>query len=265
MKKNILIFLLATLWMISEAFAQQQPTIIFQEYPDEWIVFHGNGKAYYDVNDDGISDVCIDAFEEYGGITAYRILPTPYWRTSSYSPNLWPDTYNIFRDLSIPLNDDSIIWGSDCYYEENTAPIVSYKSALRFQNGDDYYYGWFRGFAVRNAPNGSVWVKITETCFCTIPNYPLLWGQTSLMDDLLEMMEMDVATVHPNPTTGLVTITGKNLKSAEVLNTLGQRVATVQGKGETLQIDIANLPTGVYFVRITDEEGRKCVRKVVKE
>ena len=63
MKK--MIFLLTTLLVVSEAFAQQQPTIIFQEYPDEWIVFHGNGKAYYDVNDDGISDVCIDAFEEY--------------------------------------------------------------------------------------------------------------------------------------------------------------------------------------------------------
>ena len=35
--------------------------------------------------------------------------------------------------------------------------------------------------------------------------------------------------------------------------------------GETLQIDIANLPAGVYFVNIMDEEGRKCVRKVVKE
>ena len=42
-------------------------------------------------------------------------------------------------------------------------------------------------------------------------------------------------------------------------------MTTVQGKGETLQIDIANLPAGVYFINITDEEGRKCVRKVVKE
>ena len=63
----------------------------------------------------------------------------------------------------------------------------------------------------------------------------------------------------------MVTITGKNLKSAEVLNTLGQRVAKVQDKGETLQVDIAKLPAGVYFVNVMDEEGRKCVRKVVKE
>lgn len=77
--------------------------------------------------------------------------------------------------------------------------------------------------------------------------------------------ELEFFTIHPNPTNGLVTITGKDLKQAEVINTLGQRVAKVQGEGETLQIDIANLPAGVYFVNVTDGEGKKCVRKVVKE
>ena len=79
------------------------------------------------------------------------------------------------------------------------------------------------------------------------------------------LTEQSFATLHPNPTSGQVSITGKNLKQAEILNTLGQRVATVTGQGETLQIDIAKLPAGVYFVRITDEEGRKCVKKVMKE
>jgi hypothetical protein len=73
------------------------------------------------------------------------------------------------------------------------------------------------------------------------------------------------ATLHPNPTTGLVTIAGENLRQAEVLNMLGQQVLSVQGEGNELRIDMATLPAGVYFVNVTDEEGRKCVRKVVKE
>lgn len=81
----------------------------------------------------------------------------------------------------------------------------------------------------------------------------------------IEDKENEICIPHPNPTNGLVTITGKDLKQVEVLNILGQCVAKVQGQGETLQIDIANLPAGVYFVNIMDEEGRKCVRKVVKE
>lgn len=72
-------------------------------------------------------------------------------------------------------------------------------------------------------------------------------------------------TIHPNPTSGQVIITGKELKSARVINTLGQCVATVKGEGEQITVDISDLPAGVYFVNVTDSEGRKCVRKVVKE
>jgi len=42
-------------------------------------------------------------------------------------------------------------------------------------------------------------------------------------------------------------------------------VLSVQGEGNELRIDMAALPAGVYFVNVTNEEGRKCVRKVVKE
>jgi hypothetical protein len=45
----------------------------------------------------------------------------------------------------------------------------------------------------------------------------------------------------------------------------GQQVLSVQGKGNELRIDMAALPAGVYFVTVTNEEGQKCVRKVVKE
>ena len=72
-------------------------------------------------------------------------------------------------------------------------------------------------------------------------------------------------TLHPSPTNGLVTITGENLKAAEVFNTLGQSVATATGKGETLQVDLSGLPAGIYFVNVTDGEGRKYTSKVVKE
>jgi len=46
---------------------------------------------------------------------------------------------------------------------------------------------------------------------------------------------------------------------------LGQHMAAVTGKGETMQIDIAKLPAGIYFVNVMNEGGQKCVRKVVKE
>ena len=75
---------------------------------------------------------------------------------------------------------------------------------------------------------------------------------------------LNVAIAYPNPTSGQVIVTGKDLKTAEVINTLGQCVATTKGKG-SITIDLSQQPPGVYFLNITDEEGRKCVRKVVKE
>ncbi len=106
---------------------------------------------------------------------------------------------------------------------------------------------------------------INRMAFCTIPDYPLRLGQTAFTWELKENNSSAFATLHPNPTNGQVTITGQDLRSAEVFNTLGQRVASVQGEGERMTMDISALPAGVYFVNVTDKDGRKCVRKVVKK
>lgn len=83
------------------------------------------------------------------------------------------------------------------------------------------------------------------------------------LDGILEKKENALA--FPNPTTGIVTITGENLQQAEVFNTLGQKLLGVKDKGSELHVNMTALPTGIYFVTVTDESGQKCVRKVVKE
>lgn len=70
---------------------------------------------------------------------------------------------------------------------------------------------------------------------------------------------------YPNPTTGQVTIMGKDLKEAEVVNLFGQRVLTVIGGGDEIHFNIAKLASGVYFINISDGEKRSYVTKVVKE
>lgn len=68
--------------------------------------------------------------------------------------------------------------------------------------------------------------------------------------------------VHPNPARDLVKVEGVEPASVQLHNAFGQLVKTANG---TKEISMAGLPTGIYFLSITYSEGRKCVRRVVKE
>ena len=140
---------------------------------------------------------------------------------------------------------------------------------IGFRNtiNEDRYHAWVWVYAdidYTTTPD-KVWVYVDRMAYCTIPDYPLCWGQTSLTEGIDETGANAFATVHPNPTNGIVTITGENLRQAEVANMLGQQMLSVNGNGNELHIDLTALPAGVYFVNVTDEEGRKCAHKVLKE
>ena len=161
------------------------------------------------------------------------------------------------------------------YFENPERPNARYIAIRLPQEDGSYCYGWLEqsiewimypeppGYYFQYYYNGLV--RVYRWAYCTIPDYPLRVGQTSFEWNNVEEEITSFATIHPNPTNGFVTITGQDLKTAEVFNTLGQRMPTVQGEGEQMTIDLNGLPAGVYFVNVTDKDGRKCARKVVKE
>ena len=235
---------------------QTKGSLIVKEYStDEWKVLHGT--TYVDMDDDGEWDL------EYSKETSSSLMSAPWLFAREGAcfhkidiPGFeynYPDDFNTFTDFDTPFNDSTLIWETDFYGPR----IFSEKNWV-----GDYH---LEAYAVVTYNYDSVWFYLARTAYCTIPNYPLRWGQTSFDWGVDENEATAFATVHPNPTTGLVAINGKELRIAEVFNPLGQRVATAKGGGETLQIDISHLPAGVYFVSVTDEDGRKCVCKVVKE
>ena len=71
--------------------------------------------------------------------------------------------------------------------------------------------------------------------------------------------------VFPNPTSGLVTIAGNfGTTSLEVYNVLGAMVMQRELNAEETQMDISNLPSGVYMFRMTGTDGSSVVKKVIK-
>ncbi len=66
---------------------------------------------------------------------------------------------------------------------------------------------------------------------------------------------------HPNPTNGKIMIENVNVSSVEIYNTQGQSV----GRFNTNEINMENLPSGMYFMIVKDRDGNVNVGKVVRE
>ena len=70
--------------------------------------------------------------------------------------------------------------------------------------------------------------------------------------------------IYPNPTNGNIVVKGENLNMVEVYNLCGQKVLSVEANSNDVNVNISNLTSGVYMVRIVDNNGNATVNKVVK-
>ena len=301
MKERIIICLFA--FLSTANLLGQQGKIIYKDYgPDglshEFIAWP---SPNYDDDDPQIAleiDFDLNGTTDlyYQGMWTWTYTPYVTWSglVSTYSDRFWfCEFYKGYDTIYNPLGDTiSIIQEGQSYPSSNWSPERHHSFqhgwwegdidrpnspyiAFRVPKDEGYCYGWIE-HSIEYIKYPCDWcgdytyyhnskVTIYRWAYCTIPNYPLCVGQTSFDWDVAENEANYFAAIHPNPTTGLVTITGKDLKQAEVFNALGQHVATAQCEGERLTVDISALPAGIYFVNVTDEDGKKCIRKVVKQ
>ena len=255
MKKHLI---LATLLLVAIGIKAQQGEIIYMDFePDTCKYVTEIDSLEIDVDQDGQIDVLFSGYCQHGALLMTTSVSHGWEYCEPY-----PEEYTI-------LNVDTLHWKHnwDDWFGSGT---FMGRIGLRKTIQDQCFYGWMKVYCdtVPTQPYpGAVGrnTYVDRMAFCTIPDYPLQWGKTTLTS-VEENDDPNVfATTHPNPTNGLVTIMGERLRRAEVVNMLGQQVLSVQGRGNELQINMEALPAGVYFVAITNEEGRKCVRKVVRE
>ncbi len=76
-----------------------------------------------------------------------------------------------------------------------------------------------------------------------------------------EVKEGDIQ-IYPNPTSDRITINfkGEILKSVTIYNQLGRKVK----EATTDDVDISNLSNGIYFVKITSQNGKIVTKKIIK-
>ena len=72
-------------------------------------------------------------------------------------------------------------------------------------------------------------------------------------------------SVFPNPAVNQLTVTSeKTLNNVELLDALGRTVLTQTSNANRFQLDLSQIPSGIYLLRATDGE-RMFTQKVVKE
>jgi hypothetical protein len=74
-----------------------------------------------------------------------------------------------------------------------------------------------------------------------------------------------VFSIVPNPATNNIAITAKSdFSKVEIVNFLGQTVLSQSNDSKESRVDVSNLTNGIYFVRITSDNGTS-VQKFVKQ
>ncbi|MBX7241546.1 MAG: T9SS type A sorting domain-containing protein [Bacteroidia bacterium] len=123
--------------------------------------------------------------------------------------------------------------------------------ALKLIVGTNTYYGWVR----LDMSGASTSFTVKDYAYESSPNTCIQAGQTALSID--ENTSRSGFSVYPNPVIPFATIQTKdNLKNATltICNSNGQTVKQIHNlSGQTFSVSRDNLPGGVYFIRITDE------------
>jgi hypothetical protein len=97
---------------------------------------------------------------------------------------------------------------------------------------------------------------------------PNMESALAAVDALLGVQHPEAVpfSIYPNPATAKITIGAAALNSnatVELVNSIGQVIYKSQLAGDK-SVDISNLDSGFYFVKITDN-GRSTVKKIIKE
>ena len=106
----------------------------------------------------------------------------------------------------------------------------------------------------------------SQLCITKVKRMEIHYTNTPMPDyEIKEKEDPSHIVVQPNPTNQTFTVQGCNLTKIEVYNTLGNLVLLHQLHGDSSTIDLSSQPAGLYFVSVTDKEGKCWVKKVVKQ
>ncbi|RLD40828.1 MAG: hypothetical protein DRI86_14555 [Bacteroidetes bacterium] len=208
-----------------------------------WVLTPSNAGV---ITGNGTSAV-INWDNQYVGQTNIKASATNNCGTGPYSNNLG---VMINNTPTIPTITRSL----DTLFSSSNADNQWYLSNNAINGATNYYY-------ITNS-NGNYYVKVTNSSGCSSNSANYYYNSVGLE----KSSNKSSIKIFPNPTTDIITVSGKNINSIEVLNVQGQKINEYKNKTnlKNIVIDLSNNSYGVYLLKIKTKDGI-LLEKVVLE
>ena len=196
----------------------------------------------------------VSSFNTVGGATPHN----QFFVQDRYLVSSWYQDGGQVGDLQNPATPTRV-----GYYD--TFPDNDSTNVPGSGLGYDGYKGCWGAYPY--LPSGNILSSdITHGLFVNTPPYAVLGVRAD------QAPATTLASVWPNPATGTVRLTlGRPAQrvTVEVLNALGQRACpalahTLAGR-DALTVSLAEVPAGVYFLRVAADGGTPVVRRLVRQ
>ncbi len=204
-----------------------------------------------------IAGTGIGGFSGDGGPATNATMTIPYGVSCDSLNNIYiSDMYNsrIRKVDTMGIINTVIGKGINGFYgdggEADTAEIY-YPQITAFDPCGNLYIADLNNFRVR---------KVSFDPSCTLYSH---FDSVSLY---VKSITTDNINIYPNPSVTSITISANNkINQITITNLIGQIVYTQVYDIEKAEINIAGLPEGVYTVKVTDNEGKITMNKIVKQ
>jgi hypothetical protein len=123
------------------------------------------------------------------------------------------------------------------------------------KNNGYWYFVLAAGCAPFSSPNYQYrFVSVSSDCS------QVNFGRTLSTEET----ELTNVAIYPNPTSDFLEIQGiTTIKGLEVYSIQGKRISI--SLESTTRINVSSLQSGIYFLKVTDDQNRSIVRKFIKK
>lgn len=240
------------------------------------------GSAYdlevYDINNDGYKDIIASGVNStrfnimYGTSTALVFSnPNTYNAGDIFATNLAIGDYNMdgFKDV-VTNNTATNLIG----FNFNLNPALNAISTNTYCIGQvanlsaKYPYGneftWLPSGGTSSLANiyssGTYSLVMSDAASnCSVTSIPVTLTFNTCTN--INELNKTALSIYPNPTNSYITINSENdLGMIKITNLLGAEVLTLETKETTSKIDVSNLTSGVYFIKV-----KNSITKFIKE